>query len=196
LAGDQTLAKQGRELAARWMGGDRSLAPEIVLPALRTQAYYGDASTARQYVAAIKKTTDLQDRQQIVFSLSAFRNPPAIDAILQSLVSGDIPSSYSTSILLGSPSEAARKVSFEFLKSHYAAVIKQIYPLERSFLPNIGDLFCDAQTKQDFVSFFDSKLADDPSMRRTVANVEEKIDSCIATRQFQQPKLSAYLKTQ
>lgn len=197
LAGDQTLAKQGRQLATRWIAGDHSLPSEIILPALRTEAFYGDVSTAREYVAAVKKTTDLQDRQQIVFAMGAFRDPLAIQTVLQALLSRDIPSSYSISLLMGnSSSEAARKVSFEFLKSHYSAVVNQMFPLERSFLPNIGDLFCDEQTKQDFRSFFDSKLNDNPEMRRTVAQVLEKIDGCIITKQFQQPSLSAYLKTQ
>jgi hypothetical protein len=69
-------------------------------------------------------------------------------------------------------------------------------PLGPSYLPLVGNAFCDAQSKQEYESFFEPHLEQIPGMKRTFAQVSENIDRCIANRQSQAPAITAFLKKQ
>ncbi len=196
LAGDKELAAEGRQIAARWLAGEHTVSSDILGAALTTTAFYGDVSTARELIAAAKKTNDLQERQRIFSALGSFRDEGALKAVLTASIDGDIPTSDAIRVLLGGSTEAQRHIKFNFLQAHYSEIVKGMFPLSRYALPQIGNLFCDAESKQQLRVFFDSKLKETPELRRTVEQVSQQIDSCIATKQFQEPRIAEFLKAQ
>jgi cytosol alanyl aminopeptidase len=197
LGGDQALASEAQNLAEKWLAGDRSLDPNVAGSVLQVAAFYGNASTARQFLAVYRKSRDVQDRSRLVRALADFRDRAALDVSLNAILSGEIPVSESIVLLSGGRfAESTRRVPFEFIKSHYPEFEKLIPPLERSYLPLVGNGFCDAQSKHEFETFFEPQLEHTPGMRRTFAQVSENIDRCIANRQSQAPALAAFLKNQ
>jgi hypothetical protein len=67
-------------------------------------------------------------------------------------------------------------------------------PLGRSSLPLVGNSLCDEQSKNDYQSFFEPRIAAIPGMRRTFAQVVESIDGCIVSKRSEAPAIAAFLK--
>lgn len=200
-AGDEELAKEGRELATKWLHDPSAVDPNMVNAVLRTAAYYGDKSLFEQYLASYKETKDRQERQRLLRSMAAFRDPAAIQALDQAVLSGDIPMVQGGGYVLlgaGQGSKATRHIPFNFLKTHYDQIMKE-RPTGGGFdfggeLPQVGATFCDAQSRDALKSFFEPRIGNLTGGPRTLSQVLESIDVCIAQKQAEQPSVESFLK--
>jgi alanyl aminopeptidase len=173
----------------------------MVNAVLRTAAYYGDKSLFEQYLASYKETKDRQERQRLLRSMAAFRDPAAIQALDQAVLSGDIPMVQGGGYVLlgaGQGSKATRHIPFNFLKTHYDQIMKE-RPTGGGFdfggeLPQVGATFCDAQSRDALKSFFEPRIGKLTGGPRTLSQVLESIDVCIAQKQAEQPSVESFLK--
>jgi alanyl aminopeptidase len=195
LGADEALARQAQELAGKWLSGDRSIDPNVAGYVLETDAFYGNVSTAEKFLAVYKGSKDVQDRSRLIRAMGVFRDPAALQVGLQAWASGQVPVSEGLMFVrAGRYAESTRKTPFEFIRSHYSEIEKLLPPLGRSFLPFVGNSFCDAESKAEYQSFFEPKVNTIPGMRRTFAQVLESIDGCIASKQSEAPAIAAFLK--
>jgi hypothetical protein len=72
---DPALAKQGTELADRWLKERKGIEPDLVGPALFTAATRGDRVRFDKHLAASKTARDRFEQQRILSTLGAFRDP-------------------------------------------------------------------------------------------------------------------------
>jgi alanyl aminopeptidase len=201
FGGDQELAKQGRELAEKWLNDHSSVDPNLVASVLRTAAYYGDKSLMDRYLAEMKKTTDRQARQDLGFAMVFFRDPAAINQAMLAVLAGDVPLMETGGSLLvfgGQISDATRKMPFEFMKTHYDEILAKRPTGGGSdfaaLFPLAGASFCDAQSEEELKTFFEPRVDRLLGARHTLDETLEGIDVCIATRAAELESLEAFLR--
>jgi alanyl aminopeptidase len=199
LGGDQELAAQAKELAGKWFADHKSIEPELAGAVLGTTAYYGDKAFFERLLAEYKKGHDRQERQRIMGALSSFRDPEAIRAGYEAVLSGDIPFIQGANLLFGGQrEEATRKMAFEFLKAHYDEIVAK-RPQGGGFdfgarLPGVGQSYCDASSKAELQSFFEPRMKEFVGGPRALSQVLERIDLCMARRAAQEPSVAAFLQ--
>jgi alanyl aminopeptidase len=200
-AGDEELAKQGRALAEKWLRDRSSVDPNMVNAVLETAAYYGDKSLFEEFLAQYKKANDRQERQRLLRGMTEFRDPAAIQAAEQAVLDGEIPMVQGGGYLLlgaGQDSTATRHMPFHFLKAHYEQIVRNRPTGGGSdfggLLPRVGQTYCDAQAKDALKEFFEPRVDQLMGAPRTLSQVLESIDVCIAQKSAEQPSVEEFLK--
>jgi alanyl aminopeptidase len=199
--GDQELAKQGQELADKWFQNHNAVNPNMVGAVLATAAFYGDKTVLDRFVTEFKKTSDRQERQRIMRAMMSFRDPDAVKGIMQAVLSGEIPFIQGGGYLLvyaGQSSAATRKIPFEFVKEHFDEIAAK-RPTGGGFdfgalLPRVGQSFCDAESRDELKNFFEPRVSKFVGAPRTLSQVLEGINVCIAEKAAQEPSVVAFLK--
>ncbi|HZQ53704.1 MAG TPA: M1 family metallopeptidase [Bryobacteraceae bacterium] len=199
--GDRELAKQGQELADKWFQNRDSVNPNMVGAVLGTAAFYGDKNLLDRFLAEFKKTSDRQERQRMMRAMISFRDPEAVKAIMQAVLSGEIPFIQGGGYLLvyaGQSSAATRKIPFEFVKEHFDEIAAK-RPTGGGFdfgalLPRVGQSFCDAESRDELKDFFEPRVNKFIGAPRTLSQVLEGINVCIAEKAAQEPSVVAFLK--
>ena len=198
-AGDEELAKQARELTEKWFQNHDAIEPNMVGAVLETAAYYGDKALFDRFLDELAKTKDRQNRRRIINAMYTFRDPAAIKAGMEAVVSGRI-SMMEGAVLLfaGQGTDATRKLPLEFLKAHFDQISKE-RPTGGGFdfgsvFPQVGATFCDAASKQELQNFFGPRAEEFTGAPRALSQVLERIDVCIAEKAQQEPNVAAFLK--
>jgi alanyl aminopeptidase len=195
---DDELARQARSLAEKWLSTRQGIDASLIASILKTAAYSGDTALAERFVA-IWPNLDAQQQRSLLQAMFGFRDPHAVRALLEALLSGKLPVTPASYLLFnaGRDSSEARGVRFEFLKAHYDQVI-QLFGESmfsgQSQLPSVGAGFCDAQEKMELQSFFERRVDKLLWAPRVLAHVLEGIDQCIAIKSVQEPSVTAFLQ--
>jgi alanyl aminopeptidase len=133
--------------------------------------------------------------------LASFRDPAAIQAAEQAVLTGEIPMVQGGGYLLLSAGQGwakTRHMPFEFLRAHYDEILKD-RPTGGGFdfggiLPRVGQSYCDAPSRDALKAFFEPRVDKLTGAPRTLSQVLEGIDVCIAQRKAEQPSVEAFLR--
>jgi alanyl aminopeptidase len=194
---DQELAAQAKELADKWLQDHSAVDPNLVTSVLFTAAFYGDKAFFDELAASLKDTKDRQER--VIGAMRRFRDPASIQAGFEALLTGKIPFIEGAGLLFGGQtSDATRKMALEFLKAHYNEILAK-RPTGGGFdfgseLPFVGRSYCDSALKAELKDFFEPRADKLLGARRTLNQVLEAIDVCIAETAEQTPSVEAFLK--
>ena len=197
--GDQELAAGAKTLADRWLG-DRSAAdPEIAAAVLRVSAWYGDRALAERYMAAFSAATNRLDQQHLLAAMRWFRDPAAVGAIEQALLTGRIPFVEGVGLLLsGEYGDRTRAMPFEFVKAHYDEILKSHPSLFGNDIAGIlvraGAPLCEAKSRADYTAFFGPRVAHEDGAPRAMAETLDTIDECIAVKTASEADVEKFLK--
>jgi len=194
---DQELAAQARTLADGWFENHSSLSSDIVADVLNSAAYYGDKALFDRFFSELKSTKDRQERRRIIAAMSSFRDPAAISAAKQALLSGGIPFNEAARLLFaGAQFPATRRLPFDFLKAHYDDILAKrsggVFDIGSAF-PFVGGSFCDAASAEELKAFFEPRLDKLLGARHTLSEVLESINTCIASKAQEGPSVAAFL---
>lgn len=198
--GDRELAKQARALAEEWFRDHSAVKPELQTAVLYTAAYYGDQALSNRFLAELEKSKDRIERSRIIGALASFRDPASIQAGMQAVLSGKVPFIEGGSLLFsGQHSAATRKMPLEFVKTHFDEILQK-RPTGGGFdfgseLPRVGSYYCDADSKEELKKFFEPRVGKLLGASRTLSQVLENIDVCIASKAAQQAGVEAFLQT-
>jgi hypothetical protein len=92
------------------------------------------------------------------------------------------------------------RVAFEFLKSNYDALVKRLRSVAGldygSLLPNLGASLCDEDSRQEFVTLFEGRVAGYVGGSRNYANVLESIRLCEARQNVQSADAAKFFSKQ
>jgi alanyl aminopeptidase len=197
--GDRELAQQARQLTDQWFEDHKAIKPDVTAAVLSTAAYYGDKALFDRFLAEFKKTQDRQVRQRIQRGIDGFRDPASIQAGMEALVSGEIPFIQGAFLLFAGQSQApTRKIAFDFLKAHYDEILAK-RPSGGGFdfasaLPNVGANYCDPESRSELEAFFQPRVDKFTGAPRTLRQILERIDLCIAGKAAQSPSVAAFLE--
>ncbi len=197
--GDQELAGQAKDLTEKWFHNHQAIDPNLVNAVLGTAAYYGDKALFDRFLAEFINTPDRQVRRNLSAAMGAFRDPNAIREGMDALAAGRVPFMEGDFLLFnGQGEDATRKMPFEFLQSHWDAVVAKM-PTGGGFdfgsvLPRVGASFCDAQSRQTLADFLKPRVGRFVGAPRALDQTLEGIDLCIATTAAQKPGVEAFLR--
>ena len=124
--------------------------PGVVVSVLRSAAYHGDLPLFQSFLSEFKRTQDRQDQRRLITAMTEFRDPEAVQAGMQEVLSGRVKLADGFVLLFGGQgSPATRKMPFEFLKAHFDEIMKDNPSIFGnsfgSFLPRVGGGFCGMQ---------------------------------------------------
>jgi alanyl aminopeptidase len=196
---DQQLAAEAKVLADRWLKDHSALNPNLVVSILDAAAFSGDSDYFNRLIGVLNSTSDLQEREHILGALTQFRDPAAIQTGFEALLTGKIPFIEAPSLLFaGQSSASTRKMAFQFLQAHFDEILAK-RPTGGgmdlvSALPEVGASYCDEKSKAELRAFFEPKADKLLGARRTLNQVLESIDGCIAQTTKQSPSVAAFLQ--
>ena len=192
--GDPKIVAEARTRVERWLKDGQGLSPELEDTALDIAAAHGDAALHAKLVAALGTETERYKRRQILFALSAFRQPELVRQNLELLLA---PTSdlRELSILFFSRGgdEKTRDVVFSFVKEHYDALASRLPEERLPMLMNVNAGYCDPVHRQEFASFFTERMARVPGGPHELAQALERLDLCIAFKAAQGPGIESFL---
>jgi alanyl aminopeptidase len=197
---DRQLADEARVLAEKWLKDHSAVDPNLVSSVLNATAFYGDKTFFEQLMGSLKVTKDRQERERIISAMSRFRDPAAITEGFNAILSDKVPFIEGAGLLFGGQmSPATRTMSFDFLKAHYDEILAK-RPTGGGFdfgseLPFVGDTYCNATDKAALKEFFEPRVGKLLGAPRTLKQVLESIDVCIAQTAEQEPSVEAFLKS-
>ena len=199
VGGDKELADEARELAVEWLANRSAVKPEVVGEVLATAAYYGDLALFNRFLAEFKKSQDRQEQQRLMSAMRSFRDKAAIEAGMQAVLSGSVTLANGFPLLFsGQNDNSTHKMAFEFVKAHFDQIMAghpSVFGNDfGSFLPNVGGSFCDAQSRNELQAFFGPRVAQYPGAPRTLAQILESIDLCIARKAALEPGVKTFLE--
>jgi len=189
------LAAEGRRLAERWMTDRKGVAPDLVSPALRVAAAYGDRAWFDRCVAEARKTTELQDRRKILTGLGSVRDP-ALTADVLGLLLDDSFDIRDTQTLMYQTlgHRETRDVAYEWVKAHYDKVFPRLREDEQSRLMAIPANYCDAEHRKDAEAFFGPRAEKIDGGPQALRRSLETVDLCVAALARNRAGVEAFLK--
>jgi alanyl aminopeptidase len=199
VGGDAALAESGRELTDRWLAGKVEITPEMLESVLATGAYYGDLGLAERFIDKLGSTQDRQVRSKIIRAMGSFRDPAAIQALYAAVLSGKVPYIEGFRLLFaGQEFEATRPLAFKNVQAHFDELVAKRPtggPSDfAAYLPQVGRSDCDPESRKALNDFFASRAAQFKGGPRTLAQVLEGIDLCIARKAAQERDIAEFLK--
>ena len=118
--GDEKLAKEATELTNRWLEDGSTVGPTMMVATLGTAAYYGDKALFDKLLTQLSKTKDRQERGRILHAMLYFRDPAAIEAGMNAVLSKQVPFIEGAALLFAGENFAAtRKLPFQFMQAHF-----------------------------------------------------------------------------
>jgi alanyl aminopeptidase len=196
--GDQQLAAEAKTMADKWLNNHSAIDPNLVVSVLETAAFYGDKAFFDRLADSLKDTKDRQEREHVISAMERFRDPAAINAGFDALLTDRVPFMEGYFLLFGGQSsEATRTASLNFLKAHFDEILAK-RPTGGGFdfgsvLPYVGGSYCNATDKAALKDFFEPRVDKLLGARRNLNQVLETIDVCIAQSAQQTPSVAAFL---
>ncbi len=167
---DPETIRKSTELALKYVRDLNSVEPTIAADALGVAAAFGDAQLFDEMLAAMRQAQSPETLYNLAYSLSEFRDPNLVRRWLEMSVSPEVRNQDAAGYIgsaLGNP--RSRKLAWEWVKANWPA-----------------------ESRDDVQKFFtDHKV---PSADRTLKLTVERINSCIAYKNQQQPNLAGWLQ--
>jgi cytosol alanyl aminopeptidase len=194
-AQDPEAIAEGRKLALAWLDDHKAVQPDMIGVVLTTAAQHGDRALFDRMRAAAKREKDENIRGTLLFSLGLFPDPEIAKVALPIVLTDEFDSRESLNILFGvSQSPKTRDLAYDFVKQNWDAMIAKFPTDTGAFLPYVAAGYCDEQHRQDAGDFFDGRSTKYTGGPRTLAQVLESIDLCVAYKQAQQPSVTEFLQ--
>jgi alanyl aminopeptidase len=131
----------------------------------------------------------------LLFSLGLFPDPEIAKVALPIVLTDEFDNRESLGILFGvSQSRKTRDLAYDFVKQNWDALVAKLPTDTGAFLPYVAGGYCDAGHRQDTEDFFKGRSTKYAGGPRTLSQVLEGIDLCIAYKQAQAPSVAEFLK--
>jgi alanyl aminopeptidase len=194
---DSELRAEARRLTEGWLKDRKGIDPDMLGAVFPTAAQSGGQDLFEQMRDAFKRNRDPREREILLATLGSFHDPKVLNQSLGLLLSPDIDIREAVGLFFAPLSERQTDhAPFEFLKSHYDAVIQRLPSSAgmdyRAFLPFVGGAFCDEASRNEFVDFFQERVKGYGGGPRNYAQALESIRLCEARHAALGPDIAAF----
>ncbi|GHG78500.1 M1 family metallopeptidase [Comamonas sp. JC664] len=196
---DPKLLAEARTLADTWLKDKRAVAPEMVDVVLAIAATEGDAAFQEKLAAAVRGEKDRRTRQYLIGALSNFTDPELVKKNLALVFEKGLdPRETVWMAFAASQGLRTQDVAFDFVTKNYDRLVgsspEALLPEEAAGrMAYVGSNFCDAGKRQQMADFFTERSAKAKGGPRTLAQVLEIVDQCIALKQAQGASVESFL---
>ena len=165
---------------------------------LGTAAYYGDKALFDRFLVEYKKTKDRQERQRIQGPWVPSAIPASIQAGMEAMLSGEVPSVRRRRMLLfaGQRRASTAEDRVRILKGSLRQIVAK-RPVEEvsislQFYRMCGANYATPNEKRNWTPTSSRASTSSPEGREYCAQVLERIDLCIAGKQPNPPALPLF----
>jgi cytosol alanyl aminopeptidase len=205
-----TLPREGDDLnaesqrlsllqAAGWLGRDSELVSQAMRHArtwrelprstrgiLLTLAVDRDPALFPELTNALRTETDAEVRWEMLSALAAVRDPLQLPAALALVLDPRLDFRETLAVLLGTTTEATRRVAERFFRKHRAAIMQRM-PQDDvlggiAAMTGLFTTACDAVRREEIVSYLTAHFAVLRGGKHAVDEAVEAMDQCIAAR--------------
>src|SRR5262249_1331466 len=96
----------------------------------------------------------------------------------------------------GFQNRTSRPIAYEFVKSHYDAIVDKLPSQFRPYIAFIIAAMCDESKKPEFDSFFKPRIEKLAGGPRAIAPATEQLQVCAAAKKAETAGVDAFLKNQ
>ena len=187
---DRALGEEAVRLARRWLDDRSAVHPDVVDDVLEVAAQRGDRALFDRMRAAAVKSRDRKERTRILKAMGAFRDPDALRAALDSVLSGDFDMREARNIYeVALKDPLTRAEAWRFVSQKVDAIAERLPRNTRVRMVYLGDHFCEPERRAEVEKLFAGK----GQSERATAQTLEKIDLCSAQRETHASSLRAFL---
>ena len=191
---DPKLVAEARKLTEKWLVDPQAVAPELLDTTLAIAAANGDAALHAKLLAALKTEPERKRREQLIDALSAFTDPTLVREGLKLMLDPSYDMREVGSLFYGAAFDVrTRDLTYAFVKENYDALAARLPEEYVAGLARVGAAYCDPVHRQEVAAFFTERTAKAPGGTRTLAQVLESVDLCIAFKAAQGPSLESFL---
>jgi len=199
---DAGLIDQARGVTEKWLQAPATVDADVVESALGIAGWFGDAKLHATLVERLKTSSDRATRVKLIGALAAFQNPDLVKANMALVETRPIDVRELGRLLVGRPSEltqpkgvplSTREIIFQTVSTHFDQLTAALPERSAAYLFTTGAGFCDGAHRQAVEAAFGPRAEKALGGKRSLAQVLERIDLCIADRAYQLPSISTYL---
>jgi alanyl aminopeptidase len=192
--GDPRLVAEARKLTEKWLGDSGAIAPELVDTTLGIASAHGDRALHARLMAALRSEKERKKREQLIDALAGFRDPELVRENLALLLEPGVDLREVGDLLFRAGGEVrSRDVVYAFVKEHYDTLAARLPEERLEGLTWSAAAWCDPVHRQEATTFFTERMARVPGGTRTLAQVLEGMDLCIAFKAAQGSSLESFL---
>jgi aminopeptidase N len=193
VADDADVVEKSRRAVSNALDGLAPLDPIVAGTLVSIAAAHGDAAMFDAYKTAASKAANPQEYYRYLYALTSFRDPALVQRALEYSLTSDVKSQDAAlylASLIGNP--ASRERAWAFAKARWTDLQPKI-AISGGDLNFVSSLsaFCSAEARDDVRTFFAAHRL--PAADRALKQTIERIDSCVALRERQQPAFGAWL---
>ncbi|MFL5353519.1 M1 family metallopeptidase [Archangium sp.] len=192
--GDPKLVAEALKLTEKWVGDSKAIAPELVGTTLGIAASHGDAALYGKLMAALRSEKERKKREQLTDALGGFNDPALVRENLKLVLDpGTDVREVGWLLFRAGFDVRTRDVAFAFVKENYDALAARLPEEGVEGLALSAVSYCDPVHRQEAAAFFTERMARAPGGPRTLAQVLESVDLCIAFKAAQGTSLESFL---
>lgn len=186
------LVEKMSKLADQYLAEPESVDPRLGHEALRIAALFnGDEAMAKRYITAYRETNNSNLRSNLAFAMY-FRDPAAMNSVLESLAQGDIQSGDVSLVIMGlfyaSVDQGSLYKTFDGYFDNLAAKIPEFY---RPTMPAYTSVSCNSENVALREAFYAGR---DSSMTTQLRKSQESAQNCIDTAERGYASMAEFLK--
>ncbi|MFY0527734.1 M1 family metallopeptidase [Archangium gephyra] len=192
--GDAKLVAEAKRLTQQWLADSKAIAPELVRATLGIASAHGDAALHGKLMTAMRSEKERHKREQLIDALGGFRDSALVRENLKLLLEPSVDLREAGDLLFGAAWDVrSRDEAYAFVKEHYDVLAARL-PEERvDGLAWTAASYCDPVHRQEAAAFFTERMERAPGGTRTLAQVLEGMDLCIAFKAAQGSSLESFL---
>jgi aminopeptidase N len=187
----ETLA-QARKIADQALADPSSVDHELAGGAFGLAALNGDSEFYDKLMVGLKNPKSPEEYYLYFFTLPQFGDQKLLQRTLDFAVSPDVRSQDALGLItgvLGNP--AGEKLAWDFIQSHWDAVVKAGGPFASAQVVRATSVFCDAGMRDQVTQFFSAHKVE--AAERTYKQSIERINNCVDLKSQQEPQLASWL---
>jgi puromycin-sensitive aminopeptidase len=191
---DPAVIAKARELVSALLTGSAASEPTLRSTIVDIAALGGDAALYEKYMARARQAVVPEERYRYMTGLTTFRDPALIRRTFDLVLSPDV-RSQDAKLMIASlmANPAARELTWSLLREHWPAVqAKTGEFVGNTVIVSALSNFCSEQRAGEIRTFFAAHPV--PDADRTLHQTIERITTCAAIANVQQPALTRWLE--
>ncbi|GEN10882.1 alanyl aminopeptidase [Myxococcus fulvus] len=196
---DPKLVAEAKGLADKWLVNPAAVDPEMVDAVLSIAAAHGDATFQQKLLTAVRAEKERSRRGEMIFALSGFTDPELVKQNLGLVFEkGMDPRETVWMAFAASQHVKTQGVAFDFVTKNYDKLVGDspdaLLPQDAAGrLSFVGRSFCGEEQRKALADFFTPRAEKAPGGPRTLAQVLESVDQCVALKAAQAQSVESFL---
>ena len=192
IGDDPAVIAQAKQITSEYLENPGSVDATLAGTALRVAAQNGDTALFDQLQRTSASTGNPQLARQALYALGRFRDPTLVRRTLEYAVSGRVRNQDSGQLIAGELEDRnTQEVAWNFVKSHWPAVLAQTTTFTGASLVSATGSFCTASRASEVAAYFSQHHV--AAAESALEHAQNNINDCVELRAAQGPSLMQWL---